>query len=407
MQKLLILPALLLALSIAAQKEMKPKMGNLLNLSPQGEIAWRKQQQGCEAFFKKVADSRGGYEALSAAEKKRYDDCSESEMKGYWDAVGDGCSWYCGGGPDSVYASSELKASGGITYNGENAHDLSFKTAWVEGVPGYGVGEYLVYRFTQQSPRITDIIIANGYVKSEAAWRDNSRVKKLKMYIDNKPFAILNLADTRNEQIFTFDPIGNSNREDYEAMEKLPGWTMKFEILEVYKGAKYDETAISEIYFDGIDVHCLAAGTPITMADHTVLNIEQVAKGDQVVTYNEATGQTATTEVTAVIRKQHASLVKLSFEDREVIVTEDHPFYTAQHNWASVNPQRSNLAYLNEIPVVQLAAGLQLFLPSEKRFITLQKIEKIKGPQVTYTLELKEGTNFIANGLLVKTEPLK
>jgi len=30
---------------------------------------------------------------------------------------------------------------------------------------------------------------------------------------------------------------------------------LKFEILEVYKGSKYNDTAITEIYFDGIDVH--------------------------------------------------------------------------------------------------------------------------------------------------------
>lgn len=30
---------------------------------------------------------------------------------------------------------------------------------------------------------------------------------------------------------------------------------MKFKILDVYKGDKYDGTAITEIYFDGIDVH--------------------------------------------------------------------------------------------------------------------------------------------------------
>ncbi|WP_449508538.1 hypothetical protein [Dawidia soli] len=33
---------------------------------------------------------------------------------------------------------------------------------------------------------------------------------------------------------------------------------MKFEILEVYEGAKYDDTVISEIFFDGIDVHEVA-----------------------------------------------------------------------------------------------------------------------------------------------------
>ena len=32
-------------------------------------------------------------------------------------------------------------------------------------------------------------------------------------------------------------------------------WTLKFEILDVYPGEKYDDTVISELYFDGIDVH--------------------------------------------------------------------------------------------------------------------------------------------------------
>jgi hypothetical protein len=32
-------------------------------------------------------------------------------------------------------------------------------------------------------------------------------------------------------------------------------WTLKFEILDVYPGEKYEDTAISELYFDGVDVH--------------------------------------------------------------------------------------------------------------------------------------------------------
>jgi hypothetical protein len=31
--------------------------------------------------------------------------------------------------------------------------------------------------------------------------------------------------------------------------------TLKFEILEVYPGTRHKDTVISEIYFDGIDVH--------------------------------------------------------------------------------------------------------------------------------------------------------
>ncbi|MCL2727160.1 MAG: hypothetical protein FWD56_02100 [Bacteroidales bacterium] len=171
--------------------------------------------------------------------------------------VGEGCSWYCDGGPYRVTASSYLKSqNANITYFPDNAHDLSFETAWVEGVKGQGIGEYLTYYFKPTAPRITDIIIANGYVKSEKAYRDNSRVKRLKLYINDIPVAILNLEDVRQEQIFTFKPIGRrSENIPWSEVEKLPDWTLKFEILEVYPGDRYEDTAISEIYFDGLDVH--------------------------------------------------------------------------------------------------------------------------------------------------------
>jgi hypothetical protein len=168
------------------------------------------------------------------------------EMFGYWDLVSAGCSWYCGGSVLNITASSALKPySQTLTYGAENIHDLSSQTAWV--VANYGIGEYVTYTFEPNCPRITKVIVVNGYVKSEKAWRENSRVKKLKMYINGKSTAILNLADNRNEQIFEFPPIGR--------FDATNNWTLKFEILEVYKGEKYEDTAITEIFFDGIDVH--------------------------------------------------------------------------------------------------------------------------------------------------------
>lgn len=47
-----------------------------------------------------------------------------------------GCSWYCGGGPDSITASSILAANKKLDYKASNAHDFSLRTAWVEGAPG-------------------------------------------------------------------------------------------------------------------------------------------------------------------------------------------------------------------------------------------------------------------------------
>jgi hypothetical protein len=176
----------------------------------------------------------------------------------------DGCSpWhsYYNTGPYSITASSHLKSNNDNTsYVPENAHDGNLGTAWVEGVKGYGIGEYLVYSFEHTMARITEVKVANGYVKTDKTWRENSRVKKLKMYVDDKPFAILNLEDSSNEQIFKVEPIGYKRPDDVESDDwyfsgkyaQLPAWTLKFEILEVYKGDKYDDTAISQIYFDGI-----------------------------------------------------------------------------------------------------------------------------------------------------------
>ena len=160
-----------------------------------------------------------------------------------WDIIDGGCSWYCGGGNYKIKASSSL----GVSYKAEFANDLSYKTAWVEGKKDEGIGEYLEYYFKNDSPRITEIIISNGYMKSEETWKNNNRVKKLKLYVNGVPFGILNLKDSRTDQYFSVETLGhNKNGTDL---------ILKFEILEVYKRRKYNDTAITEIYFDGIDVH--------------------------------------------------------------------------------------------------------------------------------------------------------
>lgn len=232
--------------------EMTPKFERLVDKSPEGEIEFKRQIEKCTELWRRPINS------LNGEEKRALDDCNENfdGVENYYDILGPGCSWYCGGGIDTQTASSELSSQGQNNYSASNAHDLSYKTSWVEGVPGYGIGEYITYHFPPENPRITKIIVVNGYVKSDKTWRENSRVKKLKLYLDDKLYAILNLRDTRNEQVFELpNPLGHEDRLDMKKLHGLPSWTLKFEIMDVYKGDKYDDTAIAEIYFDGIDVH--------------------------------------------------------------------------------------------------------------------------------------------------------
>ena len=178
------------------------------------------------------------------------------------------CSWYCGGEVKSVVASSCLPPVSSFDYKGENAHDFSHVSVWA--TKGKGIGESLTYTFEGRCPRITEVKILNGHVKSKKAWRANSRVKKLRMYYNDKPYAILHLQDSRTLQCFDVDTLGYNDGTK-------PDWTLKFEILEVYTGASCDDTVIAELYFDGIDVHKKSIITPAFLGRKVPINREKGA----------------------------------------------------------------------------------------------------------------------------------
>ena len=168
-------------------------------------------------------------------------------VESVWNIIHGGCSWYCGGGNYKITASSQLPTQHSYNYEAHSANDLSYETAWVEGKVDSGIGEYLEYSFKNGSPRLTSIIISNGYMKSEETWKNNNRVKSLKVYINGKAHGILQLSDTRTDQEFKIGTFGK-NKDGSDLV-------LRFEILDIYKGDKYNDTAITEIYFDGIDVH--------------------------------------------------------------------------------------------------------------------------------------------------------
>lgn len=108
-----------------------------------------------------------------------------------------------------------------------------------------------------------------------------------------------------------------------------------------------------------------------------------------------------------LVTARHSNLVKLHFKDREITVTDDHPFWTQDKNWASLNPVKSNQIYLQEETVKLLSVGDKIFVPEDNSFLEIIDINQIQKEQLTYTLEFENGTSFIANGLLVKTEKLE
>ncbi|WP_129714802.1 hypothetical protein [Pedobacter sp. SYP-B3415] len=229
-------------------KVVEPEIGSTPDISNDA----KKKLERRRALYARIDSMIGSYpdyetarQHLSERQIEIYENEEDYSKEDHLDVSIWGCSWYCGGGPDEITASSVLVPNKQLDYKAENAHDFSLRTAWVEGHSGNGIGQHITYRFLKQSPPVTAIEVYNGYMKSERVWRENARVKQLKMYVNDKPVALLNLKDITSKQIFKIDALQGKDKDLY----------LKFEIAGVYKGDKYDDAAISELEFSGTGVH--------------------------------------------------------------------------------------------------------------------------------------------------------
>ncbi len=211
-------------------KTLTPTLGAVTDVSPTLTKAW-------EEAHKHLAKTEGQTEGYT------FPTNFDEALAGPWQTISDGCSWYCGGLIEVQSASSQLPNSKANTYGADNIHDSDIRTAWVEGKDDYGIGESITLQST--GAHIEQISIWNGYQKSPELYFQNSRPKSLKLYINDQPMYVLALEDSRAVQYFTI-----------EGTKTIDGpRRLRFEIIEVYPGSKWKDTAISEINFDGDNVH--------------------------------------------------------------------------------------------------------------------------------------------------------
>lgn len=121
---------------------------------------------------------------------------------------------------------------GKIKYVPENLSDLSIGKPWVEGCDDSGIGERI---YINHSTYINSLIISNGFVSFKVStYYNNNRVKLLRVYNSNN-----------TNEFFTVELPDNAIPFEI----KLPFQTniVELEILDVYKGDKYDDTCINFI----------------------------------------------------------------------------------------------------------------------------------------------------------------
>jgi hypothetical protein len=131
-------------------------------------------------------------------------------------------------------ASSVRLAVQANTYYPANAIDGKRSTAWIEGVDGPGLGEWIRFDFDREI-NLHRILIQPGYFKSPQIWAENNRIQTLTAFFSDGTSRDLTFTDRMDSQKVDIGSVKTK-------------W-VKFVIKSVYYGTDPD-TAISEIAFE-------------------------------------------------------------------------------------------------------------------------------------------------------------
>jgi hypothetical protein len=288
----------------------------------------------------------------------------------------------CTEGPSYSSASSKLTQSGTITYASSNLMDWDPRTAWVEGKVDYGIGEYFEVDLAHGS---YNIAIFNGYQKSYDTWINNSRVKKMKVYGDNKLICYVLLKDLMGYQNFDLPTD--------EVFKKY-----KFEILEVYPGLKWKDVAISEITSVGC---CFALETKI-LSGHNFVTVNELTKESTIKSVNFNTNQLIDNNFVKTVKTNHHTLLRIQTTSNVVEITPYHPLYIKNYGVTSLLRLRQSDEFCS---YEEMKDKIEVLIwndeKKEPQYIKITEIEVIKGNFETFSIQkLSHGNNYIINGFI-------
>lgn len=135
-----------------------------------------------------------------------------------------------------VCVSSILPAQKGNRYGPEQVFDGDPATAWVEGAPEDGRGQWIEYLF-EWPMRLQSFEILAGYAKSRKAHQNNARPKDVRVFADGEFIETIRLEDTMSVQRVTLS-------------EPVEAEFFRLEIASSYRGNKWQDLAVSEFYVD-------------------------------------------------------------------------------------------------------------------------------------------------------------
>jgi len=233
----------------------------------------------------------------------------------------------------------------------------------------------------QSEGRVGDVLVKKDRLLFEFKLEDGGVIKSTshhRYFVKEKSWLTA-------QDIQLGDVLVRSNGDDVkvESIEQHEGEFEVFHIIDVKDNHTY--------YAEDILVHnykrCFIAGTEITLANGDIKNIEDVAVGEEVLTYNEDKKETEAGVVGDLKKHEVNSVIRLTLDNENVIVTtEEHPFYVVDAGWVKAGDLQPLDVCLKEDGKESLVSSVEVL--EEKH-------------EVFNLLSVSGNHNFFANGILV------
>ena len=155
------------------------------------------------------------------------------------------------------------------------------------------------------------------------------------------------------------------------------------------------------------NILCVGKKSKVALSDGTFKNIQSVEIGNKVLSYNFNTQSTENITVEKTAKSIHSIINLLTFSNGLTLeCTTDHPIYTKNKGWCSVDFEKTLLNY--NVQVCQLEKGQECltFIDNKLSIATLTSIDTMFGDFEMYDISGGQNHCFFANGILVHDENL-
>jgi len=205
------------------------------------------------------------------------------------------------------------------------------------------------------------------------------------------------------DHVYSIQPNGSLTEVEVVNIIPIEGDYPTYNFVDMRYGTFIAEDFI--VHNCGCEVECFMPGTPVSMADGTFKDIEKIEKEDMVKVYNP---ETKTVEIAPVehdlFKTTHDDIHEIYFENGIILKPgADHPFYTKEKGWASVNGLDKM-----QIGAGKLEVGNHAYIhqpDGSLEEIRVTNIIPVKGEYATYDLaNMKYYTYLVADIVTHNTE---